>query len=233
MVTEARYNTENFLEERARNEELEVDDTRMMIYKKKGLYKGQFINFVNRFNQLGGFQSLLDLIKNGNVEQGIKVPFDIIPVLTQPFKNMGEILKPDFAKSFVVEVKETIFQRFQSLTEKELREIDKDIVSTILREMRDFLLLALSEEEADKAIETTQLLMSLRFLNSQSLEKRLKGIMEIKGIVERTEAPYKYRTSMSDVSLQRSKWLTSDFLSEWVLKHEVLDIILSLSLIHI
>ena len=51
--------------------------------------------------------------------------------------------------------------------------------------------------------------------------------MEIKGIVERTDMPYKYRTSMTDVSSQRLKWLTSDFLSKWVLQHKVLDIILS------
>ena len=73
------------------------------------------------------------------------------------------------------------------MSEKELKEIDKESVGRVLTEMKDFMTLALSEAETAEIIETNQLLIALRFLKSTYLEKRLKGISEIKLMIERLE----------------------------------------------
>lgn len=75
-----------------------------------------------------------------------------------------------------------------SMTEKELKEIDKESVSRMLKELKDFLTLSLSDVETAKFIEMNQLNISLRFLRSTYLEKKLKGLQEIKSLVQSIEA---------------------------------------------
>jgi len=69
------------------------------------------------------------------------------------------------------------------MTEKEIKEIDKESVSLVLKSLKDFFTLALSDQETAKFIEINQLNMSLRFLKSTYLEKKLKGLQEIKSLI--------------------------------------------------
>jgi len=73
------------------------------------------------------------------------------------------------------------------MTEKELKEIDKEIIGRVLNELKDFLTLYLTEEETAEIVETNQMLVALRFLKSTYLEKRLKGISDIKMMIDRLE----------------------------------------------
>jgi len=70
------------------------------------------------------------------------------------------------------------------MSEKELKEIDKESVTRVLLDLKDFLTLALSDCETAEIIEANSLMISLRFLKSNILEKRLKGITEIKIMIE-------------------------------------------------
>jgi len=73
------------------------------------------------------------------------------------------------------------------MTEKEIKEIDKDSVSQVLKSLKDFLTLALQDKETAEFIEINQLNMSLRFLKSTYLEKKLKGLQEIKSMISSIE----------------------------------------------
>jgi ubiquitin carboxyl-terminal hydrolase 9/24 len=73
------------------------------------------------------------------------------------------------------------------MTEKELKEIDKESVTKVLYELRDFFTLSMSEPETAELIEMNQLSMALRFLKSTYLEKRLKGISDIKLLIEKID----------------------------------------------
>ena len=61
------------------------------------------------------------------------------------------------------------------MTERDLRDVDKDEIANLVHHMRDFLTIAATHEQAAEFAETTSLLFSLRFLKSENLEKRLKG----------------------------------------------------------
>ena len=74
------------------------------------------------------------------------------------------------------------------MTEKEIKEIDKESVSLVLKSLKDFYTLALSDQETAKFIEINQLNMSLRFLKSTYLEKKLKGLQEIKTMISAIES---------------------------------------------
>jgi ubiquitin carboxyl-terminal hydrolase 9/24 len=74
------------------------------------------------------------------------------------------------------------------MTEKELKEIDKESVTKVLTDLKEFFTLSMTEAETAQLIEINQLNIALRFLRSTYLEKRLKGISEIKHMIEKIEA---------------------------------------------
>ena len=88
-------------------------------------------------------------------------------------------------------VRDIVVARLKNMSEKELKEIDKEIVGSVLNEFKDFFTLAMNETDTAELIESIQMQTALKFLKSTYLEKRLKGITEIKGMIERIETAQK------------------------------------------
>ena len=105
------------------------------------------------------------------------------------------------------------------MSEKEIKEIDKEVVSRVLSEMKDFLSLHYSETETFEMVERNQLLMAYRFLKSTYLEKRLKGLNHIKNMIEKIEMAEKIknknqmmmRNGDQDMEMGSSSLLTTSF----------------------
>ena len=74
------------------------------------------------------------------------------------------------------------------MSEKEIKEIDKEVVSKVLNDIKDFLSLHYTDAETSELVESNQLFMAHRFLKSTYLEKRLKGLNHIKNMIDRIEA---------------------------------------------
>jgi len=82
-------------------------------------------------------------------------------------------------------VQDLVVNRLMTMTEKNLKDADKDSMAKLISALKQFLQLSYSEKETAKIIETTQLYVSLRFLQCGNLEKRLKGLNDIRTMVER------------------------------------------------
>lgn len=81
-------------------EEYDLDECKDNLYKNKVEF-GQQVNFINHFATIGGFDSVLNLLKAGaNAEE--KLDFDIIYQLTTVFKGTYKVLKPEFAREFAL-----------------------------------------------------------------------------------------------------------------------------------
>ena len=65
------------------------------------------------------------------------------------------MLKPEFADDFISRVKKAVLDRFFNMSDRELKDIEKDSISKILKDMKDFLQLSLHEEDTDKVLENT------------------------------------------------------------------------------
>lgn len=61
------------------------------------------------------------------------------------------------------------------MTDKEVKDINKDLISRTLTQIHHFLLLHYEEKDANKLVELHEMTISLRFLKTPFLEKRLKG----------------------------------------------------------
>ena len=74
------------------------------------------------------------------------------------------------------------------MRDNEIKELDKDIIGGILKSLRSFLSIAKEEEDIAELIEKIQISFAARFLKTTYLEKRLKGVSEIRGIIEKVDA---------------------------------------------
>lgn len=92
----------------------------------------------------------------------------------------------------------------------------------------------MSDQESAEFIELNQLNMSLRFLKSTYLEKRLKGISDIKHFIEKIENSLQFAAQRKAIALRTGgavadydmintravrppKYITADILKEWIL----------------
>ena len=75
------------------------------------------------------------------------MPLDLISLIVAPFRTCNSLLSEKFSKVFTNYVKDIVNQRLLSMTEKEIKEIDKESVSQVLKSLKDFLTLAFSEQE--------------------------------------------------------------------------------------
>jgi len=153
--------------------------------------------------------------------------------LINPLKNLGQVLTPEFKQTLCSRVKDLIVNRLTTMTEKNLKKADKDVMTRLVAGLKSFLLLSHSEKETAQIIETTQLYVSLRFLQCGNLEKRLKGLNDIRTMVERVvqvnknSSKRKYGIYEEEESkLPPSEFLTPDTLCDWLHENRVLEIIL-------
>lgn len=219
----------------ANDDQVDIEAVKDQVYYRKGLVYGQFLNFLNYFAELGGFEALVDALKIGNASVDERMPLEVMSLLVQPFKQCNTVFEAGFSQKFVGQVREILVQRFSSMTEKELKEIDKETVSGVLFNMKDFFTLAMTDVETAELVEKTQLSMALRFLKSTYLEKRLKGISDIKAIIERVEHAMTRKNALTKMnaefdtigtkSLRPMKFITPDFLKQWLVDSNILSIV--------
>lgn len=62
------------------------------------------------------------------------------------------------------------------MSDAEIWDINKDDVSGIINELKQFLMLSMEEEDVYKACEETQLVLSLKFVKSPFMKKKLNGL---------------------------------------------------------
>jgi hypothetical protein len=70
-----------------------------MIINRRGVVFGQFLNFLNHFAELGGFDALIDAMKAGN-ENDERMPLEMISLLVSPFRTCNSVFAPTFAATF-------------------------------------------------------------------------------------------------------------------------------------
>jgi len=166
-----------------------------------------------------------------------KLPLEIVSSLLLPFRNLKEVVTTEFAAAFTDQIKGLIINRFMNLTDKELKEVDKDKLSKVLIDLKQFMSLGMDDSETAQIVEQTQLYIALRFLKSNNLEKRLKGLNDIRYMVERVLQAYKvakrarngastnWQPNFED-KVKPSEHMTTQSMKEWLVENKVLEIIL-------
>lgn len=97
---------------------------------------------------------------------------------------LRQVLKPEYGKLISEKVMGKIIGRLTTMNEKDIKDVNKDEVSSLIFGMQLFLKVGYSMEATAQMVETTKLQMALRYLRSSNLEKRLKGVSDIKSMIE-------------------------------------------------
>lgn len=90
----------------------------------------------------------------------------------------------------------------------------------------------MNDIDAAKLIEENQVYIAYRFLTSNNLEKKLKGINDIKYIIERIENGGKTMRTIGlikfdtdNVNVKPMKWVTGDYLKDWIFQQKIIELI--------
>lgn len=116
------------------------------------------------------------------------MPLEYVGELTGAFLNSRQLMSEEFASKFVGTVGAIVTERLTGMTDKEMKELDKDSLAEVLYSFRCFLALGTEEAEAARQIEEMQLSFAVRFLKTTYLEKRLKGVSDLRALLERAHA---------------------------------------------
>lgn len=116
------------------------------------------------------------------------MPLEYLGDLTGAFLNCRQLMSEEYANKFVGEVSAIVTERLMGMSDKEIKELDKDILPEVLNSFRSFLALAKDEAESSQQIEEMQLSFAVRFLKTTYLEKRLKGVSDLRHLIEKVHA---------------------------------------------
>lgn len=81
------------------------------------------------------------------------------------------------------------------MTDKEIKELEKDSLTEILLQFNQLLLIAKTEEETHEQVEQMQLTFAVRFMKTTFLEKRLKGVSDLRALIERLDAKSRFENT--------------------------------------
>lgn len=159
---------------------------RGLMRERKDLQYGFMLNWVQYFAQLGGFDATLKLLSLGlQSEKETKAPFAMVSQIIRSFRCLNSVLSPECARHFSSSIGEIVVKRLSTMTEQDVKVCNKDQVENVMLDLNSVLSLGMVSSEKAKIIEYTELSIGLRFLKSSNLEKRVKGLSDIRLMIDR------------------------------------------------
>ena len=185
-------------------------------------------HMINYFGDLGGFTEIISLLTID--ESKPLIPIKIMETLFQLLRTILDTLNEDNKGELVKVLRTALEKRFSLLTEKEIKDFDKELASSFINDSKTLFLQYLPEESVHKLLESLELDLALKYLKSPFFEKRLKGVNEIKDISERIEYTennqsvdnYYYHVSRR----KQMKYLTSEIFLKWISENKIVEILL-------
>ena len=150
-------------------------------------------DFINYFGELGGFEliksylnTVIQNVSNGQIsfEPNTNIPpFQILGYMFQLLNSSFQFMKSDLKEEFGQLIEQALKKRFSLLTDKEIKDLDHDMIISLFNDANACLLNVLPKEDVYCLTENLELQVALTFLRSPYFEKKLKGIQEIKEMV--------------------------------------------------
>jgi|688.fasta_scaffold26224_2 hypothetical protein len=79
----------------------------------------------------------------------------MISSIILPLRNLGSVVTKEFKESICMTIKDLVVDRLMNMTEKNLKDVDKDSISTLINHFKQFLSLGHTDQETAQIIETT------------------------------------------------------------------------------
>jgi ubiquitin carboxyl-terminal hydrolase 9/24 len=158
---------------------------------------------LNYFAKVGGFQALIKLLKDQQTDS--RVPIEFLALLDLPSRYMSKPLAADLYDALMLSVS----TRLATLTAKDINDMDREQASKMFCNVAK--LIEHSTISPQKFIEEAELTLSLKFFQSPYLEKRIRGLNDIKDTAK-----------LASHKAQHSK---AGALAAWVVEARLIDAI--------
>lgn len=133
------------------------EDAKSRALMKHNLVFGTLCNLVQYFADIGGFDAIINLLKfsadlndvypeESKIESQkkereastIRIPFCMMQDLCSPFTHIGNVLTQEFSDKYTKLVSTILEQRMQGMSEKDIKEVDKDEIAGVLPRLSEF-----------------------------------------------------------------------------------------------
>jgi len=183
--------------------------------REEEMVYGLFINFFNEFCKAEGLDEILKIILN----EDNKLPLDFLTTLVAPFKSIQPIATEEICERIVKAIKKMLTQRVESLEDRDMKDISKNTIKEFMNLMRKILSSLSNNIEAIKIMQNYEMLLSLKFIRSTSLEKRLNGLAEIRRLIDESRSDYENYYE----STAKKKITEASNLAKWIIEQKVLE----------
>ncbi|XP_065164971.1 probable ubiquitin carboxyl-terminal hydrolase FAF-X isoform X2 [Atheta coriaria] len=187
--------------------------------------RGWLVDLINRFGELGGFQTLLERFQSGK-----SLSVAIVHALLRPFGLAYEYLTPHTINKFLLPILEMVPGILDKLTDDELKreaktESKSDIVSAIIKSSKNLASRVANQEELIRTLEGFRLKMILRQLQISSFNGKMNALNEINKVIS-SVSYYPNRHQ----GIEEEEYLTPERMAKWINENRVLEIVLRDSL---
>jgi ubiquitin C-terminal hydrolase len=218
--------------------ETDDDKTKAFARMPKGEHEVSllFVVNINFFGQNNGFTLLL------NTLQEEKLNLYYIKYYLKPIVNVKDFLTQHFLKSFVPQIQKAVFARLLEHSQIDLLPEQKSQYNEILGMIQRLLQMLHSDEEVNEIVSIFYLNVALRYLKTDSLENRLKGLKIIKKVLENAKKEEKKLSSKianflsaKDVKDEEkeAKVINPKIVVHWMEENGVIDMLFQLIKSHV
>ncbi|ETO31823.1 hypothetical protein RFI_05294, partial [Reticulomyxa filosa] len=166
---------------------------------------------LNEFGHAGGFEMLLERLDNHKPNMPVKT---MRLILTALAKSVKALTRRTY-QTFILPLHDRVWKTLESMTDVELRDLKKEILTRIVQSMEELLRREKTEEEVAQITETFQLAMALRRLTSQTIERRVNGVQHIAWVCVHARRAHPSSSSL--------KFITVEFLLKWIEENKLLE----------
>lgn len=196
-------------------------------------YSYLIVELINAFGELGGFDEWLRVFTycatDSKTGELTLIPFKMMMTMLTNISTVYHYLNKSYIAKLMPQIKEAISRRFKTISSKEIKDLDKDLAMKLLQKSQSLLCKFYNPEEIYEFTEIAELELAFKLLTCQVLEKRLKGINEIKEISERIEHHEHYvktgNTQLIAASQKSTKYLNAKIFVKWILDNKILEVI--------
>jgi len=206
-----------------------------------------YVGSVNYFGELDGFELLIKRLDQRD---------PMIP-MTEAASYMDVLWVCKFCSTkFMIEdvfprFRRALFDRIKEMTDLELRDVDRNMFGTVMQKLEELLRTVMKRhrgvttENADETMESMALVIAHRMLVCPYMSLRLKGLSDIKDMLERVEqrtAPAAARPAAGMNAYTRGNityygynmvqvikptvWLTAERFAAWLVEFKVIEVCL-------
>lgn len=178
-------------------------------FASNGMASAYLIENINLFGQLGGFDAILRRIQRNSTVSNVLALVQLVSVVKEHFhRNFGETFAFSLAK-------EAVITRLESLSEPELKSIQKADFEKCSTSLEEILVRWMAASNAYQISECFRLDFSFKLMQSSVFDKRVMGVNMLNDMVERVTNKGKKAKDNA------TKWMEPKFLTTWLAEKKV------------